>query len=159
MSDSKRYKIIETQYVMNSKLFANIIYNNFVYLSNVPELMHTVNDINNILHADGNMCYLVYDNSILIGYLVGIFRDLPDGRYGYYISYLYVCERYRKQGIGKLLMDLIIKKCRDNGTRCIVLTCDTYDGNLVNFYKKFGFAIDKSLNMGNHHKVFSLEIR
>ena len=53
-------------------------------------------------------------------------------------------------------MNKIIKKCQDNGTKFIVLTCDTQDQKIVNFYKKYGFKIDSYLGNGKRHEVFSL---
>lgn len=148
---------IETNKIKNPELLANVAFNNFIYLTEFPELMHTKHDIIKTLQADGNMCYLVYDETKLIGYLIGNFRTLPDNRYGYYISYVFVSEKYRDKKIGTKLMNMLINKCNNVGTKFIVLTCDIHDTKIVNFYKRYGFKIDPSLGDKNkRHAVFSL---
>jgi len=148
---------IEASRIKNPELLANVAFNNFIYLTEFPELMHTKQDIIKTLQASGNLCYLVYDDTKLIGYLIGDFRTLPDNRYGYYISYMYVSEQYRAKKIGSKLMNMLIDKCKSTGTKFIVLTCDVNDTKIVNFYKKYGFNIDPSLGDNNkRHVVFCL---
>src|SRR5580692_1423221 len=120
-------KCIEVEKIKNPSLLAEVAYNNFIYLAKFPELMHTKQDIIKTLQADGNLCYLLYDGENLIGYLIGDFRTLSDNRYAYYISYIYISKPYRNKKLGSKLMDKIIKKCVDNGTKFMVLTCDTKD--------------------------------
>lgn len=147
---------VEVKTIKNPELLANIAFNNFIYLTKFPELMHTKKDITQTLQTDGNLCYLLYDNNNLIGYLIGDFRTLPDNRYAYYISYVFVSEKYRGKKLGTKLMDLIITKCKNSGTKFIVLTCDTFDSKVINFYKKYGFVIDPSLKKNTRHEVFCL---
>ena len=152
-------KCKEVKRISNPDILANVVYNNFMYLINFPELQHTKQDIIKTLMLSGNMCYLVYDNkNKLIAYLIGDFRTLSDSRNVYYISYVYVVESYRGKKIGSQLMNILMRKCKLNGTNVIILTCDTHDKRLVNFYKRYGFVVDPVLGAGKRHEVFSLKL-
>lgn len=148
---------VETRNIKHPEIIVNAIYNNFIYLTEFPELQHTKNDIMKLLQLDDKLCYLLYLNNSIIGYLIGDYRTFPDNRYGFYVSYLYIAKKYRKHGLGKMLMNKIINKCRNQGTKFIILTCDTNDTNIVNFYNKLGFKIDRSLGSNKRHNVFSLQ--
>ena len=153
-----KIKCIEVRKIKNHSLLATVAYNNFIYLTKFPELMHTKEDIVKALQSDGNLCYLLYDGNNLIGYLIGDFRTLQDSRYAYYISYLYISKQYRDKKLGSRLMDKIIKKCQDTGVKFIVLTCDTKDDKIIRFYERYGFKVDSYLGGGKRHEVFTLYI-
>jgi ribosomal protein S18 acetylase RimI-like enzyme len=151
---------IKTTKIKNPDILANVIYNNFKYLYNYPELQHTVKDIIKVLQSDGNFCYLLYNDKELIGYLVGDFRVLPDNRYGYYISYVFISEKYRNKKLGSKLMNMLINECKNRGVNHIVLTCDSRDKQIISFYKKYGFKMDPNLGGNNNkiHNVYSLRL-
>jgi GNAT superfamily N-acetyltransferase len=151
-------KCIETDKIKNPNLLSNIIYNNFVYLTEFPHLSHNKKAINDILKLENNLCFLVYDNDNLVGYLVGDFKTLDDQRYVYYISYFYVMESYRSQGLGGQIIKTVINKCKKLGVTFIVLTCDSYDPKVVKFYKRHGFILDPILgtSASDRHIVMCL---
>ena len=151
---------IKTTKIKNPDILANVIYNNFKYLYNYPELQHTVKDIIKVLQSDGNFCYLLYNDKDLIGYLVGDFRVLPDNRYGYYISYVFISEKYRNKKLGSKLMNMLMNECKSRGVNLIVLTCDSRDKQIISFYKKYGFKMDPNLGGNNNkiHNVYSLRL-
>ena len=151
-------KCIETTKIKNPMILSKVIYNNFIYLNQYPELQHNINSITQSLNAEESYCYLLYHENKLIGYLIGDFRTLPDNRYGYYISYVYISEDYRNKKLGTKLMDKLINKCKEKGVKFIVLTCDIRDRKVVNFYKKYGFNKDQNLPGNNPHIIFSLNL-
>lgn len=53
-----------------------------------------------------------------------------------------VLEAYRRQGIGRQLMDTLAEKARQAGLRIIV--CETQNTNVpaINFYRKVGFTVE-----------------
>ncbi|ARF11301.1 acetyltransferase GNAT family protein [Klosneuvirus KNV1] len=154
-----KIRCIEVEKIKNPELLANVVFNNFSYLTEFPELMHNKQEIIKTLNAEGNLCYLIYDKNNLIGYLIGDFRNFPDNRYGYYISYLYISKLYQNRKLGTNLMDKIIKKCRNIGVNYILLTCDTKDEKIVKFYKKYGFVVDSSMGGDKRHNVYCLYIK
>ena len=151
-----KIRCIEVEKIKNPDVLANVVFNNFIYLKEFPELMHNKKDIIKSLNSEGNLCYLMYDKNNLIAYLIGEFRTLPDNRYGYYISYLYVLKSYRDKKLGSSLMNRIISKCQKTGVNFILLTCDTKDEKIVQFYRKYGFVIDPSLGGEKRHNVYCL---
>jgi len=151
-------KCIETKRIQNPELLANIIYHNFVYLIEFPHLSHNKKAIIDTLKLPNNLCFLVYEDNNLIAYLVGDFKTLNDQRYVYYISYFYVMENYRSNGLGGQIMKLVINKCKNMGISFIVLTCDNHDPRVVKFYKKHGFVLDPVLGLAasKRHQVMCL---
>lgn len=138
------------------KTFTNIIYNNFIYLKNFPDTLHTKEHIYKNLLSNNLIGILVYneDNNI-IGYLIAEYQK-DFYKKNIYISYLYIHEKYRKLNIGTQLIKLIIKIGNLNKINKILLTFDTYNIKLHNFYKRFGFNIDSEYNKKTRHNVFSL---
>jgi GNAT superfamily N-acetyltransferase len=119
--------------------------------------MHSKNEILRSLTSDDTFCYFLYDNKKLIGYLTGEYKTLNDNRYVFYVSYFYICSSYRNKQLGSKLMKLLINKCTREGTKFILLTCDTFDNKVVQFYKKLGFVQDPILGDENkRHNVFVL---
>lgn len=157
MNQQDNLKCVVVTKISNPEILSSIAFKNFIYLTRFPELMHNEKDIYKTLQADGNLCYLIYDKQHLIAYMIGDFRTLPDNRYAYYISYLYVVEKYRGKRIGSKIMDMIINKCNTMGVKFIVLTCDTQDTKIVDFYRKYGFVKDPILgNNDKRHNVYCL---
>jgi ribosomal protein S18 acetylase RimI-like enzyme len=135
----------------------NAVYKNFVYLSNFPNLSHTRTELKRLLSSTNSIYYLVYDNkNQIIGYLIGEFKTLNDSRRVFYISYLYIANIYRGKGIGKQLMNMIINKMSSIGIRYIMLTCDTKDQKVMNYYTSLGFVPDAVLRTMDRHEIYVL---
>lgn len=153
-------KCIETSKIENPEIFANLIYNNFIYLEPTKHLSHNKQEILKTLKLDKNLCFLVYDNDTLVGYLVGDFKVLNDQRKVYYISYFFIMEAYRSHGIGSQVMDMVKNKCKSLNIPYILLTYDSNDNKLTKFYNKHGFTLDKSLGTlaSKRHIVMCLKL-
>lgn len=146
---------------LNSSLYkpnelCEIIYQNFIHLSNIKRLKHNKNEIYRLLLDDNMIGYIVYEGKYAIAYLIGEIKILYDGRKIYYITYLYVLRSYRSQYIGTILMEYIINKCYKLHIRYIILTCDIYNKKIYNFYKKFGFQVDIILRTNDRYEVLVL---
>ena len=76
--------------------------------------------------------FALYDGEELIG---GLTARFSLGRF--YIQLLAVSKIYRKQGIGKRLMQIAQKKAREMNCHHILLTTYSYQG--THFYPKIGF--------------------
>lgn len=153
-----KINVYEVRRIKHPEILTDVIHQNFIYLTKFPELMHTKNDIFKLLTDDNNIIYLVYNNKNLIGYLVGEMKNVSN-RYVFYISYIYVMEKYRNKKIGSYLMNKAINYCHQNGIKFIILTCDTYDKKIIEFYtKKYKFIKDPELATNNRHEVFCLYI-
>lgn len=151
---------IETKKIQNPELFANIIFNNFSYLVNFPELDHSKNSIVKLLKSDNLLCLLIYNvsesNKKLIGYLIAEHKTLGDSRFVAYISYFYIMEKYRNKKLGSRLLEKLIRDSKNNGIKFIILTCDTHDKKITGFYQRHGFTKDPILGNNSRHEVFCL---
>lgn len=64
------------------------------------------------------------------------------------IKVFYITNKYRGQNYGKILLDYIIKKSKDINVNKIILDAKeyySYYNKLINYYKNFGFDIDKEI--------------
>ena len=137
--------------------FGTTIFNNFVHLSDVPELQHSRSEIIRLLSSANMLSYVLYNNSnMMLGYLVGEKKHLNDGRIVFYVSYMYIGKKYRSKKLGSYLMNLIIDKCRETGIKFITLTCDTKNKKVMSFYEKMKFVQDPLLRNFKRHDIFTL---
>ena len=135
--------------------FASVIYNNFKYISQFPELNHNIEEIKKLLTNNKMMSLFIYNKKSIIGYLVGEYKILNDGRSTYYVEYMYIAPKYRNRKLGTQLMSILNNKCKLNGIKYITLTCDSLDKKVYNFYLKRGFKLDPSLNTNSRHRVLT----
>jgi ribosomal protein S18 acetylase RimI-like enzyme len=136
----------------------NIIYHNFLYLKDIQELDHNKNAITNLLTNNTNF-YFLFGNNILIGYLIYELKSLQDGRFICYVDYIYISDKYRSKNYGSTMMEALIKYCRDNDIKFMMLTFDTNNKKLLKFYKQKGFKRDDILQTDfDGNQVFTLFI-
>jgi len=83
------------------------------------------------LEKNPNLSVLMEDNNKIIGTVLGSF----DGRRGY-IQKVVTAKTSRKKGIGKQLVDEVIKRLTSLGVLYIPIQCDPEN---VSFYEKCGF--------------------
>jgi GNAT superfamily N-acetyltransferase len=151
------YKEITT--LKNTRAFSNIIFLNFPSLIPIKKLKHTRGEITRLLESDKMTGFLVYNKSgILIAYLIGELMQLNDGRLTFYISYLYVSKKYRKNGIAKKLLSIVVQKCKQVGILNITLTTNTENEGLYDFYLKWGFMPDPILRTYEKYDVLTLNL-
>ena len=83
-------------------------------------------------------------------------KHLVDGRNVYYISYIFVSDKFRNRRLGSQLLDILADKCKELNAKFIVLTCDIHNKIAYNFYIKRGFTVDSLLRTNDRHEVLSL---
>ena len=81
---------IETKKIKNPINLAQIIYKNFIYLKDYPELNHNIEGITTTLQSDNVHIYLVYEGKELVGYSIGEVTVLQDFKTVYYLHYIYI---------------------------------------------------------------------
>lgn len=139
----------------NISLFNNVIYNNFIELSEYPILKHTLEDINILLLSKNMRGFLIYnDDNKVIGYLFGEIIKLNDGRNVFFLSYIYVAIAYRKLKIGSLMLNKVIQNTKK--TDGILLICDSEDTFVMNFYQMKGFMPDLILRRYDKYDLMYL---
>lgn len=138
--------------------FSKTIFYNFIELAKYPELKHNIQEINRILKAPNTIAFFVYNGHKMLGYIIGEVMRLNDGRLVLYISYLYVATKYRDNGFGSTLLKQMINKAHKLHVDAVVLTCDTADEKVLDFYTMKGFMYDPYLRNYNRHDVLSLTL-
>ena len=92
------------------------------------------NEFTNILEDDMLSEWL--DNPVAYGIFVdGVLKGFVEGFLETW------CNRYRKKGFGKILLDEILKEAKNSKARMVVLETQSYNYNAISFYKKNGFEI------------------
>lgn len=60
-----------------------------------------------------------------------------------YLDDLYVQEAYRKQGLGKKLLDAVIGLATESGCKKLSWQVSKWNANAIDFYKSIGASIDE----------------
>ena len=134
---------------ITTKIYSEIInlYNNFTLIN--QELL-TICKLKKIIQNLPNNHYIYFyilNNQIVAGITLIIEQKLiHDGKCCGHIEDFVVLPEYRKQGLGKLLINYAINISKINNCYKCILDCDEY---LINYYMKKGF-IKKGIYMGKY---------
>ncbi len=93
--------------------------------------------------ADENIfqCFVVeIANKNIIGFATFYFTYYSWSGKGLYLDDLYVTETFRKQGIGKMLLEKVIDLAKDS--QKVRWQVSKWNTNGIDFYKKMGAKID-----------------
>lgn len=121
------------------------------------ELNHNIPEITRILRTQNVQVYLYTMNENntqkIVAYLIGEIMNLNDGRKVFYITYIFTVDSFRKMGLASKLIDESEKYVKQNNLTGILLTCDTHNKSVYNFYLKKGFMPDLILRNYKRHDV------
>jgi ribosomal protein S18 acetylase RimI-like enzyme len=140
----------------NLELFVKSVYHNFYDIAHIPKLKHNPDEIKRLLLSKNFRGLIISLNKKIIGYLLGELHYLADGRFVFFINYLYVAKEFRKHGLGSRLMDNISVLSKKIKVENIVLNCDTNKKHIYDFYLKRGFMPDMSLRTYDRYEVLSM---
>lgn len=96
----------------------------------------------NILSNPKIKLYVVVDQDKIVGYMD---CGMPIRQYKNYkqeIGLLYLLKEYQRKGIGKELFQLGVNIISQNGYDEFFISCNKYNNNAIEFYKKMGGIID-----------------
>lgn len=85
---------------------------------------------------------LAFDGDEAVGLAVYFFEfSTWRGRPGVYVQDMYVAPRMRGRGLGRDLMEAVVRRSRERGGRYVKLA--VYDGNeqAIGFYRSLGFEV------------------
>lgn len=100
-------------------------YNNFCSFLNEKNIkVWIIEDTNEIIAAGT----LLFEQKLIHNF--GIVAHIED---------VVVSEKYRKQNYGKMLINCLIEKAKENNCYKIILNCDN---KLINFYSKCKFKVN-----------------
>lgn len=152
---NKKNIIVSKKNIDSSKMdiFIDTVYNNFIELVNVSQLQHNKQAIRDIFKCGTTQIYLILVNKKITSYIVGKIMTLNDGRKVLYISYLYTSPKFRKHGFASDLLKMADIVCKKNMLDGILLTCDSENIGVYNFYLKKGFMPDLLLRTYGKYEV------
>ncbi|OGG01403.1 hypothetical protein A2Z33_02590 [Candidatus Gottesmanbacteria bacterium RBG_16_52_11] len=102
--------------------------------------------LKSFLEKNLDLSLLAEDKGEVVGTVLGPF----DGRRGY-IQKLVVRKDYRKQGLGKQLLEKVIKNLRSAGALYIPINVNA---ELFTFYEKCGFKVTEQIPMNNTYSTY-----
>lgn len=140
------------------KNFIATIYKNFIELTDYPQLKHTPEELYRLLTSPNMVMYTIAKDNVMIGYVIGEMMHLDDQRYVLFINYLYIGSKYRRNGLGTILMNKIIGYAKFKSMDAVMLICDTEDTKVLNFYFNKGFMYDAFLRRYDKYDVLTLNL-
>jgi len=123
------------------KLFTDLIYDNFIKISPYEQLKHNKNEIYNLLSKSSHFFIVYMINIKILGYVLGEIINFDKGKI-LFITYIFTSSYHRGKGIGQKLMNYIENYALSNNCIKIMLTCDTEDKKVYDWYLKMGFMPD-----------------
>ena len=142
-------KIQKFDRINNINRLAKIIFLNFIELENQPDIVFNIDDITSTLTSNNLLGWFLLDDlGQIIGYIVGELKELTDGRYVYWISYLYLIKKYRSKGLGYKMMLCCIQYIIGINVKFIMLISNV-NSVAFNLYKNLGFGFDPLIKINN----------
>ena len=137
-------------------LLIDLIYYNFENLSNFQNLNHNKKQIEKILKSDDSYVFFILNKNKIIAYMIAESVLLADGRIVFYIYYLYTSPQFRNMGFASKLIEIGRKTGNNNNCIGIMLTCDTSDTKVHDYYLKKGFMPDMLMRTYDRFDVLYL---
>ncbi len=142
-------RIVKFNQIENIQRLSKIIFFNFIELQNEPDIVFNIDDIVSTLSSNNLLGWFLLDSEgKIIGYIVGELKELTDGRYVYYISYFYLINKYRSQGLGYKMMLVCLQYISSINVQFIMLISSIHS-NAFKLYKKLGFGFDPIIKINN----------
>lgn len=133
----------------NIDRLSKIIFFNFIELQNQPDINFSIKDIFNTLNSSSLIGWFLLDNNNkIIGYLIGIIKDIGDGRIVYYISYFYIIQKYRNHGLGVKMLLIALNYATKMNLKFVMLI-SKINSKAFNLYIKYGFMEDPLVKLNN----------
>ena len=135
--------IVELKKLSDNKkcTFTNLIYQNFIKIAPYEQLKHNKQEIYNLLSKPNHYFFAFLIGNKILGYILGEIIQIEQNNI-LFITYIFTSPYHRKIGIGHKLMNYIENYASYNNCRKIMLTCDTEDKTLYDWYLKMGFMPD-----------------
>jgi GNAT superfamily N-acetyltransferase len=136
-----------------SKKIVEMLYQNFIELAEYSDLKHNKSELTRLVTSPKSKTIFIIINGKIAAYLIGEVMELVDGRTVFYISYIFTSKLFRKQGFGSKLINYVEELSKKFNYDGILLTCDTENEEVYNFYLMKGFMPDLVLRQYKKHDV------
>ena len=115
-------------------------YTAIIGLSQVEYMLKTFQSAEAIFSQiqNGVKYYLITANNTIVGYL-SLVLDYDSKRL--MLSKIYVKQLARKKGVGKVMLNFIEQKYREEGFNTLWLTVNRFNDDAIAWYKNHGFSI------------------
>jgi GNAT superfamily N-acetyltransferase len=110
------------------------------YGSTIEEIRTRLSDVLN--HAD-HCVYVIIDNEDIIGWIHGFYALRVESDSFVEIGGMVVDEKYRRKGVGKMLVENVVEWSRLKTMHKIRVRCNTQRIETHMFYKSIGFVETK----------------
>jgi len=143
-------KIERFTQLKNIDKLAKIIFLNFIELQYQPDIKFSIDDITATLVSSELIGWFLMDNdNKIIGYLIGINKHISDGRLAYYISYFYITQKYRNNGLGAKMLLIALDYITSTNIKFVMLITKT-NSIAWDMYIKYGFLEDPIIKIDNY---------
>lgn len=152
--------IIELKNISPKKkqIFTELIYSNFFYLTQFPKLKHTMEEIKDIFDDNDSFFIIYLDHKKILGYILGKKMTL-NKRNVLFVTYIFTSPNHRKNGIGHLMMNYLEKYGNNIKYNGIMLTCDTDNNIVYDWYLKMGYMPDMEYRTYDRHDTLYKSLR
>ncbi len=105
--------------------------------------------IHQVVSIEGAECMVQYDDSELVGFLMGYYKEFDDLK-AYFLEEIVIFSNHHNKGYGTALLKELEERARKNGAEHIELI-SVNDEHHMHFYKKLGFYAASNLAMMGKH--------
>jgi GNAT superfamily N-acetyltransferase len=137
---------------MRNNILQHMIFKNFKHLADIPSLKHNMIEIDRLIRGNQSIIYLYMIDNQIASYVVGEILEVS-GRKVYYVTYLYTSDKYRNSGLASKLIKFIEKNASNLNLNGIMLTTNTENKKVYDFYLKRGFMPDLLLRTYSKYDV------
>jgi GNAT superfamily N-acetyltransferase len=138
---------------IKAKKLVDAVYLNFPDLNEYLELKHNRQELMRLITSKKSKVIIIMINNKIAAYLIGEIMDLVDGRRVFYVSYLFTAKNFRKKGFASRLMEYVENLAKEFQYDGVMLTCDTENESVHDFYLNRGYFPDLILRNYKKHDV------
>ena len=142
MTQKPSFHIIKKVNPDKCNKLVDLLYNNFINLATYKELAHNKQELTRLITNEKTKIIFFMINKKIAAYLVGEEKGLADGRKVFYISYLYTAKQFRGKGLASKLINYVEELASKSNYDGVLLTCDTEDEKVHDFYITRGYMAD-----------------
>ena len=133
--------------IKNVDKLANIIFLHFIEYADMNISLFSFNMIKyNLSHKNLLGWFLLDNDDNIVGYILGNVKTLVDGRTVYFISYLYIIEKYQNYGLSTQLLEIALEYIKTQNVPFVMTLCNK---EILNKYKLLGFIEDPIEKLDN----------
>lgn len=111
------------------------------------------NRLKQILANIDNCVYVAIENGKIVGWIHGFFSYRIESEFFVEIGGLVVDKNYRKNGIGKKLVDKVIEWSKSKNCEKVRVRCNVIRKESHKFYENIGFEMNKE------QKIFNKQVK